>query len=111
MMDRHRLIRGPVRRRPKQRAQDDGLVKLVLARKTTLVLNDEINCCDLLEAIQEKDPKAYQFMLRLGAEEAGTGAQRTFLGCTPERLYCRTDRRVVSEGSCGHAGAGAWRGH
>lgn len=90
----------------KQRAQDDGLVKLVLARKTTLVLNDEINCCDLLEAIQEKDPKAYQFMLRLGAEEAGTGAQRTFLGCTPERLYCRTDRRVVSEAVAGTRGRG-----
>ena len=89
----------------KRRAQD-GLVKLVLARKTTLVLNNELNCCDLLEAIQEKDPKAYQFMLRLATHETDTGAQRTFLGCTPERLYCRTDRRVVSEAVAGTRGRG-----
>ena len=85
----------------------DQLVKLVLARKTSLVLNDnELNCCDLLEAIQEKDPKAYQFMLRLGRSIVGGADGRTFLGCTPERLYCRTDRKVVSEAVAGTRGRG-----
>jgi isochorismate synthase/2-succinyl-5-enolpyruvyl-6-hydroxy-3-cyclohexene-1-carboxylate synthase/2-succinyl-6-hydroxy-2,4-cyclohexadiene-1-carboxylate synthase/O-succinylbenzoate synthase len=87
---------GPKRHRL---SPPDRLAKLVLARKTSLMLHERLDCCTLLESIQEKDPKAYQFMLRLGGGQA-------FLGCTPERLYCRTNRQVVSEAVAGTRGRG-----
>ena len=77
----------------------NGLVKLVLARRTRLVLDENICTCDLLAAIQEKDPKAYQFML-------GLPNGKTFLGCTPERLYARSGLQVVSEAVAGTRGRG-----
>lgn len=77
----------------------NGLVKLVLARRTRLVLDEDICCCDLLAAIQERDPKAYQFML-------GLPDGKVFLGCTPERLYARSGCHVVSEAVAGTRGRG-----
>lgn len=78
---------------------DDGLVKLVLARRTRMTLKEDICGCDLLAAIQERDPKAYQFML-------GLPNGKIFLGCTPERLYARSARHIVSEAVAGTRGRG-----
>ena len=75
------------------------LIKLVLARRTSIILEEKVQCCDILAAIQEKDPKAYQFLLRLPTGQC-------FLGCTPERLYARTGDRVVSEAVAGTRGRG-----
>jgi isochorismate synthase len=77
----------------------EQLIKLVLARKTDLLVEENVDCCDLLGAVQEKDPKAYQFMLRLPTGQC-------FLGCTPERLYARTGSNVVSEAVAGTRGRG-----
>jgi isochorismate synthase EntC len=44
----------------------------------------------LLAALQERDPRAYQFCLQLPDGAA-------FLGSSPEQLYSRTGRRVASE--------------
>lgn len=77
----------------------EQLIKLVLARKTDLVVEENVDCCDLLGAVQEKDPKAYQFMLRLPTGQC-------FLGCSPERLYARTGSNVVSEAVAGTRGRG-----
>ncbi len=76
-----------------------GLVKLVLARRTNMILDEDICTCDLLASIQEKDPKAYQFLL-------GLPNGKTFLGCTPERLYARSGCHVVSEAVAGTRGRG-----
>lgn len=81
-----------------KRAQD--LVKLVLARRTTMVIDEDINCCDVLASLQEKDPKAYQFLMQMPNGQC-------FLGCTPERLYARSGQEVVSEAVAGTRGRGA----
>ena len=80
-------------------SKNDGLVKLVLARRTNMIFDEDIDCCDLLASIQEKDPKAYQFMLRLPSGQC-------FMGCTPERLYARSGSSVVSEAVAGTRGRG-----
>lgn len=80
--------------------KNDKLAKLVLARQTNISLEEEIDCCDLMASLQERDPKAYQFLLRLPTGEV-------FLGCTPERLYARTGDSVVSEAVAGTRSRGA----
>lgn len=81
-----------------KRAQD--LAKLVLARRTAMVIDEEIDCCDVLGSLQERDPKAYQFLLQMPNGQC-------FLGCTPERLYARSGQEVVSEAVAGTRGRGA----
>jgi isochorismate synthase/2-succinyl-5-enolpyruvyl-6-hydroxy-3-cyclohexene-1-carboxylate synthase/2-succinyl-6-hydroxy-2,4-cyclohexadiene-1-carboxylate synthase/O-succinylbenzoate synthase len=80
-------------------SKNDGLVKLVLARRTNMIFDEDIDCCELLASLQEKDPKAYQFMLRLPSGQC-------FMGCTPERLYARSGSSVVSEAVAGTRGRG-----
>lgn len=54
----------------------------------------------LLQALQERDPRAYQLLLSVPP-----GA--TFVACTPERLYVRSGRRVASEAVAGTRPRGA----
>jgi isochorismate synthase EntC len=48
----------------------------------------------LLQALQERDPRAYQLLL-------STPPGATFLACTPERLFVRSGRLVASEAVAG----------
>ena len=67
-----------------------GLTKVVLARRSDVQFRGTLDPLLLLEALQERDPRAYQFCLQLPAGAA-------FLGSSPEQLYSRTGRCVASE--------------
>lgn len=80
-------------------ATPTATTKVVLARRTDLHLGGTVDPLSLLEALQERDPRAYQFMLAL---PSGV----TFLGSTPECLYTRTGRAIASEAVAGTRGRG-----
>lgn len=73
---------------------EEGLTKVVLARRSDVIFQGSLDPACLLEALQERDPRAYQLLLRLPS-----GA--TFLGSTPEQLYTRTGLAVASEAVAG----------
>eukprot|EP00850_Spirogloea_muscicola_P023297 SM000345S12838 [mRNA] locus=s345:73550:85963:+ [translate_table: standard] len=66
------------------------LTKVVMARKSELVLDHPADPLELLQGLQEKDPSAYQFALQLESGDA-------FVGCTPERLFVRRGLEAASE--------------
>lgn len=67
-----------------------GLTKVVLARRSDVQFRGTLDPLLLLETLQERDPRAYQFCLQLPGGAA-------FLGSSPEQLYSRTGRCVASE--------------
>jgi anthranilate/para-aminobenzoate synthase component I len=67
-----------------------SLTKVVLARRTDVCFRGMLDPLLLLETLQERDPRAYQFCLQLPGGAA-------FLGSSPEQLYSRTGRCVASE--------------
>ena len=77
-----------------------GLTKVVLARRTDVTLAGRLDPLALLEALHERDPRAYQLALQMPS-----GA--TFLGSTPECLYARTGAAVASEAVAGTRARGA----
>ncbi len=77
-----------------------GMSKIVLARRTDLQLEGHIDPLTLLEALQERDPRAYQVFLQL---PSGT----TFLASTPECLYTRSGVDVASEAVAGTRARGS----
>jgi len=95
--------------------EEQPLVKVVLARRTSIPWEDSSSSSSspqqqqhqqlqrgwqrrsgpvLLQALQERDPRAYQLLL-------STPPGATFLACTPERLYVRSGRLVASEAVAG----------
>lgn len=54
-------IRAPS---PRCRPQDGGLTKVVLARRTDVAISGRLDPLCLLEALGERDPRAYQIMLQ-----------------------------------------------
>lgn len=83
-----------------QRKRTRGLTKVVLARRTDVQVEGKVDPISLLEALQERDPRAYQVLLQLPS-----GA--TFLSSTPECLYTRTGTAVASEAVAGTRARGA----
>lgn len=96
-----------------QQADEQPLVKVVLARRTAIPWQQQQqeqpahpeqqqlqdgwqrrSGAVLLQALQERDPRAYQLLL-------STPPGATFLACTPERLYVRSGRLVASEAVAG----------
>eukprot|EP00887_Chlorella_sp_A99_P005642 scaffold1.g5642.t1 len=73
---------------------NSGLTKVVLARRTDVTLEGRLDPLSLLEALQERDPRAYQVALQMPS-----GA--IFLSSTPECLYARTGDAVASEAVAG----------
>lgn len=67
-----------------------GLTKVVLARRSDVEFRGTLDPLLLLAALQERDPRAYQFCVQLPDGAA-------FLGSSPEQLYSRTGRRIASE--------------
>jgi isochorismate synthase EntC len=98
-----------------QQQEEQPLVKVVLARRTAIPWSDgsvseptqqqqqqehlpagwqRRSGAVLLQALQERDPRAYQLLI-------STPPGATFLACTPERLYVRSGRLVASEAVAG----------
>ncbi len=50
-----------------------GLTKVVLARRTDVAIEGRVEPLALLEALQERDPRAYQIMLQVGGEKVWSG--------------------------------------
>lgn len=75
-------------------------MKVVLARRTDVSIRGRVDPLALLEALQERDPRAYQLLLQMPS-----GA--SFLGSTPECLYTRTGSAVASEAVAGTRARGA----
>jgi isochorismate synthase/2-succinyl-5-enolpyruvyl-6-hydroxy-3-cyclohexene-1-carboxylate synthase/2-succinyl-6-hydroxy-2,4-cyclohexadiene-1-carboxylate synthase/O-succinylbenzoate synthase len=71
-----------------------GMNKIVLARRTNLDVAGHLDPLTLLEALQERDPRAYQIFLQLPS-------RTTFLASTPECLYTRSGSHVASEAVAG----------
>lgn len=57
-------------------------------------LSGKLDPLQALEALQQKDPRAYQLLLQLPGGD-------TFLASTPERLYVRSGEAVASEAVAG----------
>lgn len=74
--------------------QQEGMNKVVLARRTRMAVQGPLDPLQLLSGLQERDPRAYQLYL----QPPGGGA---FLGSTPERLYARTGPCLASEAVAG----------
>jgi len=92
------LVRGMLRRLEANAAGTNGggsdLAKVVLARRTQTIIPASMDPFSTLAALQELDPRAYQFCLQL---PSGTA----FFGSTPERLFCKTGSKVASESMAG----------
>ncbi len=75
---------------------NNTLQKIVLARKasfTALNKTSSIPPFALFQRLAERNPEAYHFFFHWNGQ--------TFLGCTPERLYARTGRRIETEAVAG----------
>jgi len=71
-------------------ARSGGLTKVVMARRTELALRNGVDALELMQVLQDRDPKAYQALVALPSGE-------TFLSSTPERLFVRNRAAVASE--------------
>ncbi|GMH33012.1 hypothetical protein BSKO_00846 [Bryopsis sp. KO-2023] len=70
------------------------LTKVVLARKSDHHLSGALSALELLLALQERDPSAYQLCLSV----PGGG---WFIASTPERLYARSTNKIATEAVAG----------
>lgn len=77
------------------------MTKVVMARRTGLAFDGHLEPLQLLAALQERDPRAYQLYLSV------PGAPGAFLGSSPERLYVRSGRNMASEAVAGTRARGA----
>ncbi len=68
--------------------------KVVLSRLTQLEINEEINPWMLLACWQGRNPNSFQFGFQFSPD-------RTFISCTPERLYRRCQRELFTEALAG----------
>jgi menaquinone-specific isochorismate synthase len=68
--------------------------KVVLSRATRLLCRDPIAPWPLLAAWQENNPNCFQFAFHFSD-------QRTFIGCSPERLFKRKGRALITEALAG----------
>lgn len=75
------------------------LKKVVLARKTTIGLDCAISGVQLLKASLELNTRNFHFLFAMDEK-------RTFLGSTPERLFFRRKRAILTEALAGTIGRG-----
>jgi len=74
--------------------EGDTLDKVVLARRVALALNESMDPLLVLNHLEAATPGCYHFALRPADGSA-------FVGASPERLFRREDRTVVSEAVAG----------
>ena len=68
--------------------------KVVLARRTSLSFEEEINPFDILKNLKAVNTRAVCFLLQFSKETA-------FVGATPEKLYSRKGRILLSDALAG----------
>ena len=73
--------------------------KVVLARETCLALSKPLSAAQLLKASYANNHNSFHFMLVLNEQES-------FMGSTPERLYCRYGHELQTEALAGTIGRG-----
>lgn len=87
-----------------QKALDEidttAVKKIVLARETTLELEQAIKPAQLLKMSAEKNFDSYHFLLAMDNKHS-------FLGSTPERLYQRVGQTLSTEALAGTIGRGS----
>ena len=76
------------------------LEKIVLARKSEILFEEELEAVSLLKALTEISPQSFHFCFQIQPGLA-------FLGITPERLYRRDNGDVYSEAVAGTRARGA----
>jgi len=67
--------------------------KVVLARRTDLVFKEKLDPWTMLKTLKKVTPRSYHFAFGLG--------DTVFLGASPERLYKRHGRVIISEALAG----------
>jgi menaquinone-specific isochorismate synthase len=77
-----------------EKIKSNHLKKVVLARQTTLIFDGKIDPLHVLRMLTPYGKEASLFMLQLDADTA-------FLGATPEKLFHRQDRKIISEALAG----------
>lgn len=73
--------------------------KVVLARKTTLTLDQHLSSAQFLKASRQANNHSFHFMMALDSEHC-------FIGSTPERLYVRHGHALKTEALAGTIGRG-----
>ncbi|WP_332419563.1 isochorismate synthase MenF [Vibrio metschnikovii] len=73
--------------------------KVVLARQTRLTLDNPISAAQLLKASIADNQRSFHFLLALDSKHS-------FIGSTPERLYCRQGQELQTEALAGTIGRG-----
>lgn len=71
----------------------DLLKKVVLARRVDFEFKNEVDPVEMLHVLQDATPNCFHFLM-----ESESGA---FLGASPERLFFRRGREVISEAVAG----------
>jgi menaquinone-specific isochorismate synthase len=74
--------------------EGDSLDKVVLARRVALALDESMDPLLVLSHLEAATPRCYHFAIRPSDGPA-------FVGASPERLFRREDRQVVSEAVAG----------
>lgn len=69
------------------------LEKVVLARQVSLTLADEVQVPSLLYKWQNQSPDCYSFLM--------THHGRSFIGCSPERLFSKRKQKLETEAIAG----------
>jgi len=70
------------------------LPKVVLSRETELLCNKSVNHLDLIAQWQQANPNSFHFSFQFSKKQA-------FIGCSPERLFCREERHLKTEALAG----------
>lgn len=78
---------------------DPTLAKVVLARLSTIRLQQPANPWALLSQWQAAVPNSYPFAVALGP-------RTSFIGCSPERLFARHQRELLTEALAGTVALG-----
>lgn len=82
-------------------AIDDGCFsKVVLARKTTYQLQEELNPLSLIKRSKDVNYSCYHFVIRFSQQQA-------FMGSSPERLFYRCDEKLMTEALAGTVASSA----
>ncbi|WP_407696611.1 isochorismate synthase [Shewanella goraebulensis] len=68
--------------------------KVVLSRQTQLEINDVVDPWMVLACWQGRNPNSFQFGFQFSPE-------RTFISCSPERLYLRRQKELFTEALAG----------
>nr|WP_321382604.1 isochorismate synthase MenF [uncultured Vibrio sp.] len=79
--------------------ENNDFKKVVLARRSTLHLDNELSAAQLLKASASQNHHSFHFLFSLDRKHS-------FMGSTPERLYSRIGRELYTEALAGTIGRG-----